>query len=127
MTDQTKDTNCECGCTEHDHEMDEATYITLEFEDGTEVECEVLDTITLEGKNYMALQPENQEEYYIYGYNEVDDGVEIINIDDEVEFNNVVNEFQSRFEALAEMEDDEEDDDDDEEEEEEVVEEEEKK
>lgn len=105
MTDP-KDTNCECGCEDHDHEMDEATYITLEFEDGTEVECEVLDTITIEGKNYMALQPENQEEYYVYGFTEMEDGVEIINIDDEDEFNKVVNEFQTRFEALAEMEED---------------------
>ena len=108
MKDNTTDTPCDCGCTDHDHEMDDATYITLEFEDGTEVECEVLDTITLEEKDYMALQPENQEEYYVYGYKEVEDGIEIINIDDEEEFNKVVNEFQARFDALAEMEEDEE-------------------
>lgn len=109
MTDHIEEKGCSCGCGEHDHnEENDNLYITLEFEDGSEVECLVMDTINLDGKDYMALLPEGQEEYYVYGYKELEDGIEIINIDDEVEFKKAVDEFQARFDAAAEEEDEEE-------------------
>ncbi len=111
MTD-INEKKCSCGCEDHNHEENEDLYITLEFEDGTEVECLVMDTLNIDGKDYMALLPEGQEEYYIYGYKELEDGVEIINIDDETEFEKVVQEFQAHFEAIDE--DDDEDDDEEE-------------
>jgi hypothetical protein len=104
-----KKCGCGCECEGHDHtEENEDLYITLEFEDGTEVECLVMDTLTIDGKEYMALLPEGQEEYYIYGYKELEDGIEVINIDDEKEFEKVVQEFQAHFDALGEEEDEEE-------------------
>lgn len=120
MKDNKNEKTCGCGCEGHDHneEENDDLYITLEFEDGSEVECLVMDTMTVDGKDYMALLPEGQEEYYIYGYKELEDGIEVINIDDEKEFAKIVQEFQTRFE-----EEDEEDDDEDEEAEVEVTEE----
>ena len=57
MTDKEKcgchDHECDCG---HDHaHEEEADFITLEFDDGEEVECEVIGVFDFEGKDYIAL------------------------------------------------------------------------
>ena len=74
MTDKEK-----CGCHDHDcdcqHDHEEADFITLEFDDGEEVECEVIGVFDFEGKDYIALMAEEDDEsvLYIYGYKEVGD------------------------------------------------------
>ena len=80
-----------------DEEMD---IITLEFDDGTEVEAEILgifDVPGLEGKEYIALIPDDDtDDVYIYGYKEVgDDEFEIIDIEDDELFSRVVEEFDA--------------------------------
>ena len=54
MTDKEK-----CGCHDHDcdcqHDHEEADFITLEFDDGEEVECEVIGVFDFEGKNLNSL------------------------------------------------------------------------
>ena len=45
--------DCDCGC----HE--EADYITLQFDDGEDVECEILGLFDYEGAEYIALLPED--------------------------------------------------------------------
>lgn len=55
MTDKDKE-NCmagDCGC------GDEADYLTLEFDDGQEVECEIMGVFDLDGKEYIALIQKN--------------------------------------------------------------------
>ena len=42
-----------CGCG-HNHMHD---YITLSLDDGTELQCIVLDIFTVDDKDYIALQP----------------------------------------------------------------------
>lgn len=75
---------------------DEAEFITLEFEDGTEVEAEIMGIFEVEGKEYIALIPDDDsDDVYIYGYNEVsEEEFELIDIEDDDEFDKVVKVFE---------------------------------
>ena len=74
---------------------DEAEYITLEFEDGMEVEAEIMGIFEVDGKEYIALIPDDDsDDVYLYGYKEAnDDEFELIDIEDDAEFDKVVKEF----------------------------------
>lgn len=76
-------------------EVEESDVITLEFEDGAEVECEILGVFDLKGKEYIALIPDDgTDDVYIYGYKEVgDDEFELIDIESDEEFEAAVAEF----------------------------------
>ena len=73
-------------------EVEEADFITLEFDDGV-FDCG--------GKEYIALIPNDEtDDVYIYGYKEVgDDEFELVDIDDDAEFEKVVAEFDSIMES----------------------------
>ena len=73
---------------------EEAEFITLEFDDGEEVECEIMGVFEAAGKEYIALIPDDgTDDVYIYGYKEVgEDEYELIDIDD-AEFEVAVAEF----------------------------------
>ncbi len=75
---------------------EEAEFITLEFEDGTEVEAEIMGIFDVDGKEYIALIPDDDsDDVYLYGYKEVDDEeFELIDIEDDDEFNKVVKVFE---------------------------------
>ena len=96
MTEKGKCPEGGCGdaCTCHEHE--EADFITLEFDDGAEVECEIMGVFDYEGKEYIALLPEDgTDDVYIYGYKEVsEEEFELIDIEDDAEFEKVVAEFE---------------------------------
>ncbi|WP_027399805.1 DUF1292 domain-containing protein [Anaerovorax odorimutans] len=95
MTDKEKCNPCgcndECDCSEED-----ADFLTLEFDDGQEVECEIMGVFDFEGKEYIALIPDDDsDDVYIYGYKEVgEDEFELVDIDDDEEFKKVVDEFE---------------------------------
>lgn len=94
MSDKEKCTGgCDCGCGEHDH--DDSDFLTLEFDDGVEVECEIMGVFDFEGKEYIALIPDDgTDDVYIYGYKEVgEEEFELVDIDDDAEFEKVVAEF----------------------------------
>ena len=76
-------------------EVDEADIITLEFDDGEDVECEIMGIFDVDGKEYIALVPlDGSDDVYIYGYKEQgEDEFELIDIDDDKEFEKVVAEF----------------------------------
>lgn len=82
---------CGCGCGE-----EEKDFITLEFEDGEDLECEVLGVFEFEGKEYIALLPtDGSDDVYIYGYKELDEeDIELVDITDEAEFKKVADEFE---------------------------------
>lgn len=84
MTDEKKDVAIE-----------EADVITLEFDDGNEVECEIMGVFDLNGKEYIALIPDDgTDDVYIYGYKEVgDDEFELVDIESDDEFEAAVAEF----------------------------------
>ena len=89
--------DCDCGCDECGDDCD-CDFITLEFDDGQSQECEILGIFEVEGKEYIALLPteEGSEDVYLYGYKEVgDDEFELIDIEDDAEFEKVSKEFEA--------------------------------
>ena len=57
---------------ERNIEVEETEVITLEFDDGAEVECEIMGVFDFNGKEYIALIPDDvTDDVYIYGYKEV--------------------------------------------------------
>ncbi len=69
-------------------ENNELVYIDLNTEDGENVRCLVITTYTAGDTEYIALAPvdENddvQDEIFIYGYLENDDGYELLALDDD--------------------------------------------
>lgn len=77
--------------------QDEADIITLEFDDGEDVECEIMGIFDYDGNDYIALIPlDDSDDVYIYGYKEVDDDAfEILDITDDELFGKVVEEFDA--------------------------------
>ena len=76
---------------------EEVDIITLEFDEGEEVECEIMGVFDFNGKEYIALIPDDgTDDVYIYGYKEVgEDEFEIVDIDDDAEFEAVAAEFDT--------------------------------
>ncbi|MEG0830559.1 MAG: DUF1292 domain-containing protein [Anaerovoracaceae bacterium] len=89
--------------TDKDTNQEELDIITLEYDDGEELECEILGIFDADGKEYISLIPKDgSDDIYIYGYKEVsDDEYELIDIEDDEEFKKAV----SVFEELVEAED----------------------
>ena len=79
-------------------------FITLEFDDGTEVECSIMGVFEALGKEYIALVPDDESgDVYIYGYKEVnEEEFELIDIDDDEEFKKVTAEFDKIVEDNVE-------------------------
>ncbi|MGF7141864.1 uncharacterized protein YrzB (UPF0473 family) [Anaerotaenia torta] len=102
-----------CGCG-HEHEHDS---ITLSLDDGTELNCIILEIFTVDDKEYIALQPEEGEEeednVFLYRFiQEGDDEPQLLNIDDDDEFEAVADAFEELLDA-AEYDDMFDDDDED--------------
>ena len=81
-------------------EDNEIIVVTLEFEDGESVECEAIglfEYAEFPGKTYIALAPTDEEDddVYIYEYHELsDDEFELLDIEDDNEFDKVAAEFE---------------------------------
>ena len=78
-------------------EDDEREYITLQFDNSEDLECEILGVFDCDGKEYIALLPQDgTDDVYIYGYkeNDDDDSFELIDIEDDEEFDRVSAEFE---------------------------------
>lgn len=95
---------------------DEPMVVTLEYDDGSVVETEVFGTFDVGDKEYIALIPKDDSgEIYLYGYAEIDDeDFELIDIEDEGEFDEVVKAFDELMGYEGEeieFDDDEESDD----------------
>ena len=76
---------------------EEAAIITLEFDDGVELECEIMGVFEYNGKEYIALIPlDDSDDVYIYGYKEVgEEEFELVDIEDDAEFEGAVAEFEA--------------------------------
>lgn len=96
---------------DHDHD-DAENIITLEFDDGENIECEALGIFEVDGKDYAALVPidEELEDVYLYEYKEVGDEFELIDIEDDVEFEKVVTEFENILEEMEALDEEEKED-----------------
>ena len=95
---------CGCGCGhDHEHEEDvmdlETMFLTLD--DDTEMECGILGVFEvegLEGKEYIALLPLEDETVLLYEYKEVGDEIELNVIEDDDEYDKVSNAFYDMYE-----------------------------
>ncbi len=81
----------------HDHDHDhEHIYLTLD--DDTEIECHVLGTFEVDDVEYIALTPiDGEEEVYLYRFEEDENGIDLINIEDDEEFETVSEAFYELF------------------------------
>ncbi len=79
------------------NQPDEAEFITLEYDDGTVVECEIMGIFDVDGKDYIALIPDDgSDDVYIYAYEEKEnDEFEILDIEDDALFERVAAEFDA--------------------------------
>ena len=76
-------------------EEDEPEYITLEFDDGKVIECEIMGIFECGGKEYIALLPDDgTDDVFIYGYKEIsEEEFDLIDIEDDKEFEAAAAEF----------------------------------
>ena len=75
--------------------------VTLELEDGTSLDCDVLTIFELDGQDYVALYPTDGKPDEVYLYRcEYDGGLdmEISEIEDEDEYNDVAETFDTIME-----------------------------
>ena len=106
MSEHTHDHNCDCGCNE------EVT-VTLTLDNDEELECAVLTIYEVEGKEYIALLPLNEDgtekdgDVFLYRYVEVDGEPTLENIEDDDEYEAAADAFdewldEQEFEELVE-------------------------
>lgn len=80
----------------HD-EQDEQQFMILKFDDGEEVECEIMGIFDAGDKEYIALIPDSgkSDDVYIYGYDEEEfEKGGLIDIEDDEEFETAVKAFE---------------------------------
>lgn len=78
------------------NENAELDIITLEFDDDSKTDCEILGIFEYEGTEYIALLPlDDSEDVYIYGYKEGEDSFELLDIEDDALFEKVAAELES--------------------------------
>jgi len=89
MAENTKNVNEEV--------LDDEDFITLEFDDGVKVECEIMGIFDCANKEYIALLPDDgTDDVYLYGYKEVsDEEFELVDIIDDAEFDAVAEAFNN--------------------------------
>lgn len=86
------------------NEMDNNDYdgerdlIYLTFEDDEEVECEVVGVFEVEGKEYIALLPVDEDEVFLYEYKDLGDEFDLIPIEDDKELELVSEAYFELFE-----------------------------
>lgn len=92
-----------CGCDDEACFGEEPITLDLMLDDGSEVQCEVVGIFEVEGKEYIALLPENDENVLLYHYSERyseeegEDDLILDNIEDEQEFQKVSETFWEIF------------------------------
>jgi len=91
----TKEKKKEKGIMEEKVEENDQEFVVLDF-DGEEVECAIIDEFEMEGKHYIVLFPEDEEDAYIYSYKEDDEGeITLSNLEEE-EFKKAVELYKKR-------------------------------
>lgn len=83
--------------------------IFVTMDDGKEQEFAILDEFDLDGKNYMILSPIEEddtigEDEYLYEYTEENDEIDLIEIEDDDEFERVSAYYESLMEEEMEGE-----------------------
>jgi uncharacterized protein YrzB (UPF0473 family) len=102
MSEHTHGHDCDCGCNE------EVVTVTLTLDNDEEIECAVLTIYEVDGKEYIALLPVDEEgqanedgEVYLYRYIETEDGEPTLeNIEDDDEYEAVADAFDEMLDEL---------------------------
>lgn len=77
------------------NETIEEIIITIDTDHG-KVDCSVINVFEIGKQKYIAVMPQNTEEILLFRYKELEgDAIEIINIEDDAEFNEALNVFDS--------------------------------
>ena len=85
--------------------QDEEVTVTLTLDDGSEMECLVLNIFPVNDQQYIALLPmtdedEDESEVFLYRFNESEDGeLNLANIEDDDEFEAVSDAFDEYLDA----------------------------
>lgn len=89
-----------CGCGhDHDHEEEfELETLFLTLEDDTEMECGILGLFEVEGKDYIALLPLEDDTVLLYQYDDSGEDLELNIIEDDELFEKVSNAFYDLYE-----------------------------
>ena len=78
--------------------MEENKIITMIDEDGEKVDFELIEIIELDGNKYALLAPiGDEDDAYVYKIEEVDGKPQYLAVDDEDEFERVLEEYESTF------------------------------
>lgn len=78
--------------------MEENKIITMIDEDGEKVDFELIEIIELDENKYALLAPiGDEDDAYVYKIEEVDGKPQYIAVDDEEEFERVLEEYESTF------------------------------
>lgn len=86
-------------------EEEEAEVITLEFDDGTKEDCEIMGIFDYNNKDYIALIPDDgSDDVWLYSYEEDEETGEFVinDISDDALFEKVAAEFQSIMDSEEE-------------------------
>ena len=110
--DELKTNTCGCGH-DHEHEHGEDATMMLQLDDGSELKCTVLgifDVEEIEGKEYIALLREDNDEVLIYEYSEDENEEPILaNIESDDDYDKVQSAFMTLLdideEDIEELED----------------------
>lgn len=100
--------NCNCegeDCSCEDNCSSESDIITLDMEDGTQKDFQVLDILEHDGKQYVALSELDSLEYDILGMIEVDGSYELTVIEDDAEYDAIAAKFDEHFASMEISED----------------------
>ena len=94
-----EENKCSCGCEhDHEHEMEEMETMTLTLDDDTELNCGIIGVFEVDGIEYIALLPEDDDTILIYQYNEDGEEVELSLIEDDDTFEKVSQAFDELWE-----------------------------
>ena len=94
-----EENKCGCGCGhDHEHEMEEMETMTLTLDDDTELNCGIIGVFEVDGVEYIALLPEDDDTVLIYQYNENGEEVELSLIEDDDTFEKVSQAFDDLWE-----------------------------
>lgn len=79
-------------------EDEEPIILNITLEDGQEMPSEVIGIFEVDGSEYIALLPEDDDRVLIYRYQEInDDEIDLQNIEDDAEFEKVTSVFWEIF------------------------------
>ena len=94
-----EENKCSCGCEhDHEHEMEEMETMTLTLDDDTELNCGIIGVFEVDGIEYIALLPDDDDTVLIYQYNEDGEEVELSLIEDDDTFEKVSQAFDELWE-----------------------------